>query len=355
VSAANGAAKPSPARTRFTLPVIAASAGTLVLWASAFAAIRYALAGAPPLAGPLGYPPAQLAALRFLIASGVLVVIALVMRLRLPALKDLPMIVLAGTCAVPLYHVALNIGETVVTSGAASLIIASQTVYVAILASIFLGERVSKRGWLGIAVAFAGVALIAVGESGGIRISPEALWVLAAAVAAAAYFVLQKPLLRTYGALEVTCYTLWAGTVLMIPFMVGLPTTVARAPVSATLSVVYLGVFPAAIAYVMWNYVLKHLPSTAASSLLYISPVLAIIIGFLWLGELPSPLAFVGGALSVGGVVLVNLRGAVTSRAGRQAAADASARAADPEMPIDGEPMPSAEVLGGDADDGSAS
>ena len=233
--------------------------------------------------------------------------------------------------------------------------------YVAILASIFLGERVSKRGWLGIAVAFAGVALIAVGESGGVRIEPEALWVLLAAVAAAAYFVLQKPLLRTYGAFEVTCYTLWAGTVFMIPFMFGLPATVAAAPVSATLSVVYLGVFPAAIAYVLWNYVLKHLPSTAASSLLYISPVLAIVIGFVWLRELPSALAFVGGALSVAGVVLVNLRGAVTSRAGRKAAEEAAAEAAEAErlgapgpeaeMPYDGEPMPAPEVLGLEAED----
>jgi drug/metabolite transporter (DMT)-like permease len=327
--------------TRWTLAVILAAIGTLLLWASAFAAIRYSLAGPPPLAGPNGYEPAQLATLRFLIASAVLAVAALFMRIRMPAWRDMPVIFVAGLCAVPLYHVLLNIGETRVTSGAASLIIASQTIFVAILASIFLGERIAARGWVGIAVAFVGVGLIAVGESGGLSIEPQALWVLAAAIAAAAYFVLQKPLLRTYNAFEVTCYTLWAGTLMLLPWAPGLPAKIATAPPAATLSVVYLGIFPAAIAYVMWTYVLKHVPSTAASSLLYMSPLFAILIGFLWLHELPSGLAFVGGALSIAGVVLVNMRGGV-----RQRAVPATPEVA--EMPFDGEPMPTPELLDGE-------
>lgn len=345
--------------TRWTWPVIGAAFGTLLLWASAFAAIRASLAGAPPLAGPNGYSPVDLALLRFLIACAVLIVAALFMKVRMPKLRDMPMIVVAGFCAVPAYHVMLNIGETKVSAGAASLIIAAQTIFVAILASIFLGERISARGWGGIAVAFLGVALISVGESGGFAISPEALFVLVAAVAAAAYFVLQKPLLRTYTAFEVTCYTLWAGTLFLLPWAPGLPRTVMNAPPQATMAIVYLGVFPAAIAYVMWTYVLKHVPSTAASSLLYMSPVLAIAIGWLWLHELPSALAFVGGAMSVGGVVLVNMRGGVRQKTIVSAAAAGSsaempagplAAAGEPEIPYDGEPMPAPELLDGDPD-----
>ena len=329
--------------------VLLALLGTLVLWASAFAAIRAALAGPPPLAGPQGYGPVHLALLRFLVASAVLLVYAFATRMRLPELRDVPRIAAAGLLAVPAYHVALNFGEVTVSAGAASLIIAAQTVFVAILASMFLGERVSWRGWLGIMVAFAGVALISVGESRGFAVSPGALLVMLATAAAAGYFIIQKSLLGRYRADEMTVYTLLIGTLFLLPFAFGLPAAIAAAPLGATLSVIYLGVFPAAIAYMLWTYVLKNVRATVASSFLYASPVLAILIGWVWLHELPTLLALAGGVLAVFGVVLVNMRGSVTSR--RSAPAEETegpaAEAAGPlEVTLDGEPMPSPEVFG---------
>jgi len=88
-----------------------------------------------------------------------------------------------------------------------------------------------------------------------------------------------------------------------------LGTAIHRAPLTPTLAVVYLGVLPAAIAYITWGYVLKRIPASIAASSLYTPPIFAIVIGWLVLHEVPSALSIVGGALAFAGVTLVNTKG----------------------------------------------
>jgi drug/metabolite transporter (DMT)-like permease len=287
-----------------------AIAVTLLLWASAFAGIRAGMRLTPAgLPGPDGYGPGEVALLRFGTASLALALYALITRMRLPDRRDYGRIAIAGLTGITIYHVALNFGEMTVQAGAASLLIAAGPVFTALMSSAVLGERLTVLGWLGIAVAFVGVGVISMSQGGGLTFDPGALLILLAAVSTSVFFIVSKKPLTHYTALEFTSYSIWAGTIPLLVFAPGLVQQFPSAAPSATIAIIYLGIFPAAIAYVLWNYALARMPASILSSFLYLAPVLAMGIAWVWLGELPTVLTIVGGAVAIVGVVIVQTKG----------------------------------------------
>lgn len=277
---------------------------SVFIWGSSFAAIRVGLQG--------GYDAGQNVLVRFLIASSLFLVYALWpgTKFRLPQKGDAVRILVLGWIGISVYHIFVTFGMETISAGTAGMLVGSGPIFTALIAAVVLKERLTGLGWLGLGIGFVGILFIAFGSAGAsLTMTNGALLVLIAACASAVFFVFQKPLLARYSAIELTAYFTWAGTLPFLIFSPGLFTAMQGATWEAHFATLYVGIFPAAIAYVTWATALSLANASAVSSLIYLEPAVAIAVAWIWLHELPTSLSLIGGVIAIAGVMIVNLLG----------------------------------------------
>ncbi|WP_427018889.1 DMT family transporter [Pseudarthrobacter sp. P1] len=298
--------------------VLLAGLAVVLLWASAFPAIQVAA----PAMGAIG-----LSVVRLAVAAGLL--LAPFLGVRRPAVRDLPLIAACGFFGMAAYQILLNWGELYVPAGTASIVVAAAPLVSVAIAVGAFGERLSGWKVAGSLVALAGVVLVCVARSG-LQISGPVWIVVGAMLVQGIYHPLTKPLLKKYTGMEVATYAMVAGLAMLLPTLPWGLHELATATPGAWAGAVYLGVLPSALGFVLWGYAVARLPMAVSTSLLYLVSPVAVLVAFLWLGELPYAAELLGGLVVIAGVVLVGGRFGRRKPAAATAAATADADAVQP-------------------------
>lgn len=193
-----------------------------------------------------------------------------------------------------------------------SLIIALNPVVTIAVASLLLGEHMSPRRWLGVAIALAGVWIVVsrgdvLGSVVG-AIGTGELLMFGGVCSWAAYTLIGRKVLSGLSPLAATTYaSLWGGAMLAavaIPDLRGLDMGTITAPVM--LSVLYLGVLGTSLAFVWYYQAVKQLGAARTVIFNNLVPVFGATFGVLLLREPLLPSMLIGGVLAVAGVMMVS-------------------------------------------------
>jgi len=249
----------------------------------------------------------QVGALRYLIASAVMLPVWLYRGRPLPDKSDLGLVTLLGLFGFCLYNLGINFGEKTVDAGTGSLLISFQPILVIVIGVLLRREVVSLVAWIGILISMAGVIMTAIGGSAGLTLNFGTILILGAALSSAIQTLINKALTKRYHALDVTTWAIWIGTLGLLPFSHDLPEAVRNLSTNGLIHLVFLGVVPAALCYTLFAWVLTRVPIATAMSSVYAIPVFSLIFGWSMLGEQPTALTLIGGFVTIVGVAWVQL------------------------------------------------
>ena len=268
---------------------------TIIFWSLAYVLTRLTLQY---------FTPFSLGFLRYVIASATLLIVAFVIKMKLPHKKDLPSFVLAGVLGFFFYMIAFNKGQKTVTASTGSVVISTVPVITALIARFIYKEKLRFFQWLAIAIEFSGVVILTL-MNGILSINIGLLWLLLAAL-------VQRKLTRTYSALQTSAYGIFFGTILLAVFSPASVKEVIKAPTIQVIYLIILGIFSSAIAYVSWSMAfVKAKQTSQVSNYMFVTPFLTSILGFFLAKEVPELSTIVGGGIILIGVFVFNYGGEI--------------------------------------------
>lgn len=259
------------------------------------------------------FSPEHILLWRFVGGGALSVVIVFLFRPRLPRRKDMPLALGLGLFGVLGFNVPLAFGINIIEGGIAALLLGMQPGFTALLASVLLGEALTRRLVLGLAVALAGTSMVAFAGASGFALTGRYIFgcglVLTAGLAYASYTVIAKPHL---GERIPAPAVAMIGTTAALPFVAPFGVTGFGAAMGSLgfdgwLAAILLAAGASVFAPILFNVGLSLGRATNAGLFIYLVPVFGAISSVVLLGERLSALAVLGGALVILGVMVATL------------------------------------------------
>ncbi len=273
---------------------IVLAALTSVIWGLAFVATKIALDG---------FTAPQLTALRFLIAC------LPALLLPRPRISWRLLILIGLTLFTGQFLLLFFAYANGISAGIASVTQQTQAFFTVVLAAIFLREIPTARQAIGMATAFAGLALIGFTIGGDLTVLGLGL-----AIASALSWAVGNVLLKRIGQVPMFQLMAWLALVPPLPALAlsglydpnpSLIDGLARASWSSIAAAVYLGVIATTLAYAIWGRLLARYPAAMVAPFALIAPCTGVLASSLTFGEVFGPLRYAGLALIIAGLAVI--------------------------------------------------
>jgi drug/metabolite transporter (DMT)-like permease len=272
------------------------------IWGSTWLVIKIGLETLTPLVA---------AGCRFLVASSILFALIMIRGVKIPFdRRDRSFYLIVALTSFSIPFALVYWGEQYVPSGLTSIIFAIYPFTVAFFSFLFIPtEKPTAGKILGIALAFGGIVAI---FSNDVHASdPKALWGMAAVLCSAILQGYSVIVVKKHGhsihPFAITFVPMLTGAVLLLTSS-ALFEDLSRVQFTtkAFLSILYLGIFGSVATFVSYFWLLKKVEAVLLSLTSFITPIIAVVLGVLFMGEELSPRTFLGAAFVLGGIAVAN-------------------------------------------------
>ena len=261
---------------------------TVLMWSSAYVFTKIALKY---------YSFSSLALLRCAVASICLGGVLVFQKKSFPGMTSLPAFLFSGALGFAIYILVFNKGSELLNPTTSCIIISTSPIITALLARICFGEKLGRLRWIATVMAFGGILVMTL-WNGVFLISEGVYWMLTAAIFISLYNIAQRFLAKQFEPLTITSYSFFAGTLLLVPFIHDAFEQVINASASQISLLIFLGVCPSALAYLLWTKAISIAPTTSSvSNYMFLTPFLALLLEYIITNNIPDIATFIGGGI----------------------------------------------------------